>query len=225
MATLKLISISCLDTAETGADELYITFNGTKRSLPNMTQGTTKLLNDEFTFEGSETLSLYENDGDHWYDRDDFIAKHTITESAGDITLDFKATSGNAIGANYTISASINASQTPTTALLRLKSITCIETAESFTDELYVTFNGTKTYLPDMTPGQTKTLNNEFRFNTTSVLSLFENDGDHWYDRDDFIAKHTITKTPAQRTLEFKATSGHGEPAHYQISVGVSAIS
>ncbi len=225
MATLKLKSITCLDTAETGADELYVTFNGTKRSLPNMTQGQTKVLNDEFTFEGSETLSLYENDGDHWYDRDDFIAKHTIAESSGDITLDFKGASGNAIDARYTISASVNASQTPTTALLRLKSITCVETAESFTDELYVTFNGTKTYLPNMTPGQTKILNNEFLFDITSVLSLFENDGDHWYDRDDFIAKQTITKTPAERTLEFKATSGNGAPGHYEIGVSISAVS
>jgi len=29
MATLKLKSITCLDTAETGVDELYVTFNGT----------------------------------------------------------------------------------------------------------------------------------------------------------------------------------------------------
>ena len=225
MATFKLKSITCLNASEVGADELYVTFNGTKRSLPNMTQGQTKVLNDEFTFEGSETLSLYENDGDHWYDRDDFIAKHTITESAGEITLDFKATRGNALGAHYTITASVNASQEPTTALLRLRSITCIETAESFTDELYVTFNGTKTYLPNMTPGQTKMINNQFLFDITTVLSLFENDGDHWYDRDDFIAQQTITKTPAERTLEFKATSGNGEPGHYEISVSISVVS
>jgi hypothetical protein len=190
-----------------------------------MTQGQTKVLNDEFIFEGIETLSLYENDGDHWYDRDDFIAKHTITDSSGDIALDFRSTSGNAIDAHYTVTVSVNASQTPTTAVLRLKSITCIETAESFTDELYVTFNGTKTYLPDMTPGQTKMLANAFLFNVTSDLSLFENDGDHWYDRDDFIAKQTITKTPAEKTLEFKATSGHGEPGHYDISVSIREIS
>lgn len=225
MAILKLKSITCLDTAETGADELYVTFNGTKRSLPNMTQGQIKSLNDEFTFEGSETLSLYENDGNHWYDRDDFIAKHTITESSGEITLDFKGTSGNAIDAHYTISASVDARQRPTIALLRLKSINCIETAESFTDELYVTFNGTKIFLPNMTPGQTSRLNNEILFDVTSDLSLFENDGDHWYDRDDFIAKQTITKTPAEKTLEFKATSGNGAPGHYEISVSISVVS
>ena len=224
MATLKLKSITCIETAEFFTDELYVTFNGTKRSLPNMTQGKTKTLNDEFLFEGSEVLSLFENDGDHWYDRDDFIAKHTISESSGELTLDFKAGSGQALGAHYTISISVNASETPTTALLRLKSITCIETAEFFTDELYVTFNGTKRSLPNMTKGQTKTLNDQFLFNVSSDLSLFENDGDHWYDRDDFIAKHTITKSPGDQTLDFKATSGHGAPGHYEISVSISAV-
>lgn len=107
MAILKLRSISCLGQAETFTDELYVTFNGTKRSLPNMTTGQTKTLNDEFIFEGSRELSLFENDGDHWYDRDDFIAKHAITESPFDSTLEFEATRGNARGAHYDLSVSI----------------------------------------------------------------------------------------------------------------------
>jgi hypothetical protein len=106
-AILHLRSITCLDTAETFTDELYVTFNGTKRSLPNMTQGDTKLLSDEFLFDGSPSLSLFENDGDHWYDRDDFIASHTITKSPADLTLDFEATSGNALPAHYTLNVSI----------------------------------------------------------------------------------------------------------------------
>ena len=107
MAILKLRSITCLQQAETFTDELYVTFNGTKRSLPNMTQGRTEDLSDEFLFEGSRELSLFENDGDHWYDRDDFIAKHTITISPADLTLDFEATSGNAEPAHYALSVSI----------------------------------------------------------------------------------------------------------------------
>jgi hypothetical protein len=75
-----------------------------------------------------------------------------------------------------------------------------------------------------MTKGQIKTLNDQFLFNVSSDLSLFENDGDHWYDRDDFIAKHTITKSPGDQTLDFKATSGHGAPGHYEISVSISAV-
>jgi hypothetical protein len=223
MAILKLRSITCIEQAEVSTDELYVIFNGTKRSLPNMNQGQTKPLNDEFLFEGSPQLSLFENDGDHWYDRDDFIDKHTITESPADLTLDFEAHSGQAIGAHYTISVSVNADQIPTTAILRLISIECIETAEFFTDELYVTFNGTKTSLPNMNQGQTKPLNDEFLFEGLSELILFENDGDHWYDRDDFIAKHSITKSPASLTLEFKATGGNGWPAHYLLNVSIRA--
>lgn len=109
MAILKLRSITCQGQAETFTDELYVTFNGAKRSLPNMTQGQTADLGDEFLFEGSRQLSLFENDGDHWYDRDDFIASHTITESPEDTTLDFKATSGNALGAHYALDVSIAA--------------------------------------------------------------------------------------------------------------------
>jgi len=107
VAILTLKAITCIEQAETFTDELYVTFNGTKRSLPNMTRGQTEVLNDEFEFQGSRKLSLFENDGDHWYDRDDFIAAYTITDSPADMTLDFEATSGNALDAHYTLDVSI----------------------------------------------------------------------------------------------------------------------
>lgn len=107
MARLVLNSITCIRTAEVFDDELYITFNGTKRSLPNMTEGQTKALGQEFVFTGSPKLNLFENDGNHWYDRDDFIAGHTITTSPGDLTLDFKATSGHARPAHYEMNLNI----------------------------------------------------------------------------------------------------------------------
>jgi hypothetical protein len=223
MALLRLASITCIETAETFTDELYVTFNGTKRSLPNMTQGQTKPLSDEFIFDGSRELSLFENDGDHWYDRDDFIAKHTITESHVDTTLEFKATSGNGVPGHYALSLSVTTDQpAPTTAILRLRSITCVQQAETFTDELYVTFNGTKRALPNMTQGQTETLSDEFIFQGTRELSLFENDGDHWYDRDDFIDKKTIPPSPGDTTLDFESHSGNALGAHYTLSVSIT---
>ena len=39
------------------------------------------------------------------------------------------------------------------TAILHLRSITCLHQAETFTDELYVTFNGTKRSLPNIDSG------------------------------------------------------------------------
>lgn len=110
------------------------------------------------------------------------------------------------------------------TAILRLKSITCINQAESFTDELYVTFNGTKRSLPNMHVGDTKLLRDEFLFEGSPSLALFENDGDHWYDRDDFIAKNPIPQTPTENlSLEFKATEGNAMPAHYTMEVSVTS--
>ena len=222
-AILHLRSITCIDTAETFGDELYVTFNGTKRSLPNMTQGQTKPLSDEFIFEGSRDLSLFENDGDHWYDRDDFIAKHTITESPTDTTLEFRATSGHGEPGHYAVIVSVTTDQpAPPTAILRLRSITCIDTAETFGDELYVTFNGTKRSLPNMTQGQEEPLSDAFIFQGTRELSLFENDGNHWYDRDDFIDKQPIPPSPAELTLEFKGKSGYALDAHYRMSVSIT---
>ncbi len=226
MALLKLRSITCLTQAESFTDELFVTFNGTKTSLPSMTEGQTKSLTTEFIFEGPQQLSLFEDDGNHWYDGDDFIAKHTISESAEDLTLEFRASSGNALPARYVMNVSVITDEgTSMTANLRLNSITCNEQAETFTDELYVTFNGTKRSLPNMTKGQTKMLNDEFLYEGFSTLSLFENDGNHWYDRDDFIDKHTITQTPANLTLDFIATSGNAEGAHYVINVSITRIS
>jgi hypothetical protein len=102
-ATLQLKSITCLRQQEVFTDELYLTFNGRKISLPNMTQGRTKDLRGDYQFNGSASLSLFENDGDHWYDRDDHIGTHTITESqasGGDFPLDFDEGRGSA-GAHY----------------------------------------------------------------------------------------------------------------------------
>ena len=219
MARLVLNSITCINASEVGDDELYVTFNGTKRSLPDMREGKTHALGQEFIFSGSPSLNLFEDDGNHWYDRDDFITSHTITTKPGDLTLDYKATSGNALDAHYLLDVSVD--PVSTTAILKLKSITCVEAAETFGDELYVTFNGTRFALPNMDDGQTKSLGHEFVFTGSPVLSLFENDGDHWYDRDDFIDSDVITRSPGDRTLDLKATGGHGAPGHYELNVNV----
>ena len=101
--------------------------------------------------------------------------------------------------------------------LLQLKSITCLDQQEISEDEIYATFNGIKTSLSDhMTEGATTTLNNVFLFDGSGGLSLFEDDGDHWYDRDDFIGNQTITGSPGNFTLDFV-----GNGAHYQLDVSV----
>ena len=91
-ATLHLVSITCIEQQEFFGDELYLTFNGQKISLPNMTTGRTTSLSGDHQFEGSASLSLFENDGDHWYDRDDHIGSRVIseTQAPGDVPLDFE---------------------------------------------------------------------------------------------------------------------------------------
>jgi len=74
-----------------------------------MTQGRTEVLHHEYQFDGSAALSLFEDDGDHWWDRDDFIGTQTITDSQaqGDLPLYFKASGGNAAGAHYILTVRI----------------------------------------------------------------------------------------------------------------------
>lgn len=226
MPRLKLRSIKCIESQEHN-DELYVTFNGTKRSLPNMTDGVTKSLNAEFMFSGKQRLRLYENDGDHWYDRDDYIGSHDILDPTEMVSLRYKGD-----GAEYELVVSVfSDAQPPQLAILRLNSITCLEQAETFTDELYITFNGTKRSLPDMTKGMAKTLSDEFLFDGFSQLTLFENDGDHWYDRDDFIGTYTITRMAAQMNLLFEAPAligknpyGGAYPAKYELNVTIEPV-
>lgn len=104
-ATLLLNSIACIEQQETFGDELYLTFTGRKISLPSMSSGQTFVLGDDddfrFRFSGLQPLNLFENDGDHWYDRDDHIGTHTITEAqggSGEFALDF-----DGAGAHYTL--------------------------------------------------------------------------------------------------------------------------
>jgi len=102
------------------------------------------------------------------------------------------------------------------TAILELKSITCLDQQEVFGDELYVDFNGIQTSLPDMTKGDIADLNHVFLFDGVALLSLFENDGDHWYDRDDLIEGHEIADSPVDFVLYF-----NGAGASYAMDVSV----
>jgi hypothetical protein len=103
MATLQFNWITCLDQQERGHDELYMTFNGGKIPLSSMAQGETQqLLSSQYPFGESVLLNLFEDDGNHWYNRDDFIDSYKITDSPGHLTLDFI---GN--GAHYQMDVDI----------------------------------------------------------------------------------------------------------------------
>lgn len=59
------------------------------------------------------------------------------------------------------------------------------------------------------------------RLQSISCLGQAETFTDELYDRDDFIGKHTITTAPAERTLEFVASGGNADGAHYAVVVSI----
>lgn len=87
MATLKLKNLYCLDTEDwTGADEPYLRVNGSKKwSSSSLNTGEDVDLFDnngiplQISFDGQAVISLFESDGNRWYDRDDFLGSWTVT--------------------------------------------------------------------------------------------------------------------------------------------------
>jgi hypothetical protein len=79
MAALKILSVECIDDNEWFGDEPYLNFNGQKIWSADMSQGQTLPVNSApFVFDGSANLSFWENDGDHWWDRNDHLGTETV---------------------------------------------------------------------------------------------------------------------------------------------------
>jgi hypothetical protein len=106
---LKIWSIACIDEQEAGGDEPYLNFNGISNvweSDGDMTQGEIQAPPAVFEFNGaSADLSLWEDDGDHWYDRNDHFGTETIYASqAGQPAFSLDYTTDNA---HYTVLAQV----------------------------------------------------------------------------------------------------------------------
>jgi hypothetical protein len=105
---LTITSVSCLDQQETFGDETYLNFGGKAKvwhSKGDMTNGEVQSVNESFLFNGSAPLSFFEDDGNHWYDRDDHIGTKTISEGQGagsPFTLQFAGD-----GAHYSVVMSV----------------------------------------------------------------------------------------------------------------------
>jgi hypothetical protein len=63
---------------EVGADEIYLRIDGVMSHLGNFYQGTTKTVDVKKWSNSPINVQLWESDGDHWYDGDDFIGQHTF---------------------------------------------------------------------------------------------------------------------------------------------------
>ena len=86
MAILTLKNLYCRDTEDwTGADEPYLRVNNsTKWSGSLNTNQSVDLFNNkgqplQINFTGQAIISLWESDGNHWYDRDDFLGSWKVT--------------------------------------------------------------------------------------------------------------------------------------------------
>lgn len=115
MYFLKPISIECIDQNEISQDEPYLLFNGTRIWSGDMSQGQSIRLDylDAIPFGqgGAATLSLYEDDGDHWYDRNDYIGSTRLSgaqEPGGAFSRDF--TGGDA---HYRVYMDVQRASTP----------------------------------------------------------------------------------------------------------------
>jgi hypothetical protein len=81
------ISVHCDIQNETGEDEIYLTFNGARVNMGNFVNNTTRATATTLFFRsGPITSTLWESDGDHWYDGDDDWGSDTATH-AGSYTV------------------------------------------------------------------------------------------------------------------------------------------
>ena len=79
-ATVRIngISVHCQVQNETGEDEIYLTFNGSRVNMGNFVNNTTRAVATVLQFaSGPITVTLWEDDGAHWYDGDDNWGSNT----------------------------------------------------------------------------------------------------------------------------------------------------
>lgn len=99
--TIVLDRLVCYDTEDWGADEPYLTVDGSTVWGPgSINNGQTADVNVTRTFSGSITINLYEDD---WPDADDYISSIIVYEGAaglGEQSLSF-INAGN--GSHYTL--------------------------------------------------------------------------------------------------------------------------
>jgi hypothetical protein len=81
------ISVHCKAQNETGEDEIYLKFNNTRVNMGSFVNNTTRATATILVAaSGPFTVTLFEDDGDHWYDRDDNWGSNTVTH-AGSYTF------------------------------------------------------------------------------------------------------------------------------------------
>ena len=76
------IVVHCSVQNETGEDEIYLKFNGVRVNMGNFVNNLRKATATTLSFSsGPITVTLFEDDGDHWYDGDDNWGSNTVTHA------------------------------------------------------------------------------------------------------------------------------------------------
>ena len=115
MAYFYLESIVCNDQNEIGKDEPYLLINGKEVWKGSMSQGQGITFQSEtpeesnyfepFAFAKTATVKLFEDDGNHWWNKNDFLGeKKAYSWQAGDENLSMTFTGDDA---NYTLQFAI----------------------------------------------------------------------------------------------------------------------
>jgi hypothetical protein len=77
------ITVKCVEQNEIGEDEIYLRFNGTRFNMGNFSNGVNRTSSSTIILPSLPmSVELWESDGDHWYDRDDFWDSFTCTSFA-----------------------------------------------------------------------------------------------------------------------------------------------
>lgn len=104
-------------------------------------------------------------------------------------------------------------------SVLKIKSLTVNDQNEISEDEPYILVDGRQVWNGHMSTGDTVRFNtnpatNEddlspIRFDKMARISLWEDDGDHWYDRNDHLGTHAVYSSQApQGELSLEFTGG-----------------
>ena len=69
---LNGIGVLCYNQNELGEDEIYLKFSGLRVNMGNFSNGVQRTVSTSAIFASLPiSVELWEDDGDHWYDRDD----------------------------------------------------------------------------------------------------------------------------------------------------------
>jgi hypothetical protein len=76
---LNGIGVLCYNQNELGQDEIYLKFSGVRVNMGSFSNGVQRTVSTSLIFASLPiSVELWEDDGDHWYDRDDLWASTSV---------------------------------------------------------------------------------------------------------------------------------------------------